>query len=194
MEERQFIRFFSGTGDLRPSKESWSGASFTSRKEEIYRYYYRYFKAYPRKSMDIIKRGVIDIRKDTTLDDLQQLATLIERDYNISCFQIAIYRSNHEAHMLFDCFDRVSKSNYRIHTTQMKHLYVLIIETLNLSVPMKDMIPLMRYYLYYIFKKDKNVFRNRLDVLKHLDLTPKAYRDEAIIHYYIEEVLRGRMK
>ncbi len=194
MAERQFIRFYAANGDLRPAKESWSGGSFATRKEEIYRYYHRYFHAYPRKSMDIIKRGVIDIREDTTLDDLQHLAELIEREYKIQCFQIAIYRSNREAHLLFDCFDRVSKSNYRIHTTQMKHLYVLIVETLNLPVPMKDMIPLLRYFLYYLFKNDKNVFRKRLETLKHLDLTPKAYRDEAIIHCYIEEVLRGRMK
>ena len=86
------IKFSSRYSDLDKTDESWVGASYDDRLEDIMDNIVKTTGFSPSKNMQPIREGVFDIQESTTVDNLRSLAERIRDVYLIDCFQISIDR------------------------------------------------------------------------------------------------------
>ncbi len=168
------IEFSPYQKDLRKYRESWIGCSFAEKKEEINEYIYSHRGAYPSKNMRNIREGVFMAKADTTMEDLQSLATIIKKEYGIDCFQISIEgakKGQVRVHMLFDWYDRENKKVLKLSTTHIANLSVLILHELNLQVPHELTPTWHRYIIRNRYRENKNCFKELEAVCKVKGLT-----------------------
>jgi hypothetical protein len=96
--------------ELTPNNESWKLKEISEAKAEIMDLYRSTIGQKMQEQAVPIKEAVVNIKPDTTMDDLKTLANELENRYGMQCFQIFIHRDegfskdtlNHHAHMVFD--------------------------------------------------------------------------------------------
>lgn len=96
------------------------------------------------KNATPIREGVLNIKPDTTMDDLHRLADILKEKYQIDVFQIYIHRDegrvvdgemklNHHAHILVDWTDPVKGKMLRLNRQDMRDIQTLTAEVLGMK-------------------------------------------------------------
>lgn len=98
------------------------------------------------KNAMVIREAVVNLKPETTMDDLKKLAVELRKQYGIHCFQIHIHRDeghkdpntgefkiNHHAHMVFDWQDRTKGTVVKLNRVQMSQIQTLVANTLEME-------------------------------------------------------------
>ncbi len=98
------------------------------------------------KNAMVIREAVVNLKPETTMDDLKNLAVELRKQYGIHCFQIHIHRDeghkdpntgefkiNHHAHMVFDWQDRTKGTVVKLNRVQMSQIQTLVANTLEME-------------------------------------------------------------
>ena len=132
--------------ELTHLNEVWDAPGFTSiqaAKEEARRLYEDSHLKKQHSKATPIREGVVVIDEKTTMADLQHLATLIERRWDVKCLQIAIHRdeghtnaktwhSNLHAHMIFR-WTNDQGENPRLSKSEMSSLQDMAADALHME-------------------------------------------------------------
>ena len=118
---------------------------------------------------------------------------VIENDYNISCFQIAIDRGSNTAHLLFTWIHPRTALPVRFNNkTKVKLLSAYFVRRLHLEYP-KDMTEWVRYFIMDAYIEDKSVFRKALASLsKKEDSIDKTILVDSLL--YAQYMSEGKVK
>ena len=123
--------------------ESWSEESIESRMHDIRERYERSVGQRMQAKAKPIKEGVVVIRKDTTMEQLQDFAQKCKDQLGISAFQIHIHRDegwmrsknpkmNYHAHIVFDCTNEKGK-NVRLGRQDLCKMQTILAESLGME-------------------------------------------------------------
>lgn len=96
------------------------------------------------KNATPIREGVMNIKPDTTMDDLKELAHVLKEKYKIDVFQIYIHRDegrvvdgemklNHHAHIVADWTDPVKGKMLRLGKQDMRDIQTITAEVLKMK-------------------------------------------------------------
>lgn len=186
----EFIKFIYRDCDLEKGEESWIGAYYDDRLEDIVENFIESTGFKPSKNMRPIREGVFVVKDSTTIDDLKDLAERIKEFYLIDCFQIAIDRESNTAHMLFDFNIRDKGKSVVLNRSEHIVLSVMIILSLDLPYP-DNTDKWMGYFLKGRFTDNESVFEDWLNNLKHKKLNKKDYNLAKEMSIFAKQMCQG---
>ena len=185
------IKFSSRYSDLDKTDESWVGASYDDRLEDIMDNIVKTTGFSPSKNMQPIREGVFDIQESTTVDNLRSLAERIRDVYLIDCFQISIDRETGTAHMLFDFNIRDKGKSVALNRSEQIVLSVMILRFLDLPRP-ECTEEWMGYVLKGRFSENEDVFENWLNNLKHKKLNKNDFNLAKEMSVFVKQMCLGQ--
>lgn len=88
-----------------------------------------------------VREAVLNLRPDTSLQQLRELATVLKEKKGIDCFQIYIHRDegksredlNHHAHMLFDWTDYKTGKSIKLKRADMSQIQTIVADHLGMQ-------------------------------------------------------------
>ena len=130
--------------DLSHLNEYWQSCSQGERLEQIKNIVKERTKRTMQSKATPIREAVIVIDKDTTMQQLQELARKIEAKFGIHCFQIAAHRDegymnakkwtpNLHAHFVFDWTDHQTGKSYKLNREDMVEMQTMVAKELNME-------------------------------------------------------------
>ena len=181
---QQVFKIIPRNRDLHPTKELWVGESYESREAKII----EANGTRPHANMKYVREVTFEIKKNTTLSDLRNLAVAIKEECVIECFQISINRQKNVAHLLFDWYDYNEHQCFYLYESYQMAMSAMIISKLRLPFPQKLNTKWLRYFLTREYKDNHAIYQQLLEELKHKKLTKKAYHLLRQMTEYIEDI------
>lgn len=187
------IRILPRKEDLVRTEEFWQGATYADRDKEIVDFIVEHTSFPPSPNMMYIREGVFHVKETTTLDELRDLAKMIQERLKIVCFQISIDRQKSEAHMLFDWYDRKTVRCCHLTDQHQLKLSTMIIRELEIDdVELRDLF--LRYFLEEDYSYSPEVFSKAIEFLKHTKPSKLIYRVILNSLLYCEKKVQGKVK
>lgn len=98
------------------------------------------------KNAQVIREAVVNLKPNTSMEDLKELSRQLQSQYGINCFQIHIHRDeghkdpetgkfkvNDHAHMLFDWQDKAKGTVIKLNRVQMSQIQTLVANVLEME-------------------------------------------------------------
>ncbi len=125
---------------LTHKNEQWVKAAISDRLASIKETYKNTVKRNLDKRATPIREGVVNLKPESTMDDLHRLAQRLEDKFGIKTFQIYIHRDegvsdekiNHHAHMVFDWTASDGKS-IKLNKLQMIEMQTVVAEVMEME-------------------------------------------------------------
>lgn len=131
--------------DLQKDNKSFVVESIENRLKEIKSHCKKVSGRKLQKNAQPIKEAVVNLKPDTSMDDLKNLAAAIKDKFKVECFQIHIHRDeghkndqgelviNHHAHMLFDWQNKEKGTTMKFNRLHLSQMQTLVAETLQME-------------------------------------------------------------
>lgn len=130
---------------LKKNNVSFVSQSIEDRLTEIKRHCKATSGRKLQKNAEPIKEAVVNLRPDTSMEDLKNLADEIKAKFNVECFQIHIHRDeghkddngniviNDHAHMLFDWQNKEKGTTMKLNKVHMSQMQTLVANSLKME-------------------------------------------------------------
>lgn len=127
--------------DLVKNNQSWKIADIAEKEKQIEAYCKKVSGRKLQKNAEPIREAVLNLNPHHTLEDLQQLAQVLQEEKGIECFQIHIHRDegksqeeiNHHAHMLFSWQDKKTGKTLKLNKTDLSQIQTIVAKTLSME-------------------------------------------------------------
>ena len=127
--------------DLVKNNQSWKIADIAEKEKQIEAYCKKVSGRKLQKNAEPIREAVVNLNPHHTLEDLQQLAQVLQEEKGIECFQIHIHRDegkfqeeiNHHAHMLFSWQDKKTGKTLKLNKTDLSQIQTIVAKTLSME-------------------------------------------------------------
>ena len=189
----EIIKFSVGERNLTRTPEYWEQDTYENRMDDIHQITIAHKGAPPSILKQPIRIGLFPILSTTTIGDLVTLASQIQRQFSISCFQIAIDRDTSTAQMLFDFLNHRTCDCVHLYPSKLKKLSVMVVSVLGLPRP-EGSESWLRDFLVNEYHSDNDVFITTLKHLSHFPLGRRSYRIIKDTLTYVHHVCKGSLK
>lgn len=127
--------------ELVKNNESWKTDEIADREKTIARHCKAVSGRKLQKNAEPIREAVVNLKAEHTIQDLQQLATVLKEKKGIDCFQIFIHRDegksrdelNHHAHMIFDWQDKKTGKTIKLNRQDLSEIQTIVSDTLQMQ-------------------------------------------------------------
>lgn len=196
MSNQQFITFSARRTGLDKLDEYWQSCDFDTIRASVARDIVKARGYEPNSNNRLFREGAFLIKGSTMIEDIVALVGPIKERFGIECFQIAIDRTNNEAHMLFCCLDKKHRNGHSVAMNNTDHTKLSVYLLRKLHLPRPSCADYwQRYFLLDAYTEDKNVFAREVDRIMHDDNIPARSFDviqDAL--NYAENVCKGLVK
>lgn len=131
--------------DLQKDNQSFVDESIEDRMKEIKKHCKQVSGRKLQKNAQPVKEAVVNLKPDTSMEDLKELSSRIKKKFGVECFQIHIHRDeghknekgdlivNHHAHMLFDWQNKKSGKTQKMNRYHLSQIQTLVADTLQME-------------------------------------------------------------
>lgn len=127
--------------DLLWKNEVWRTDEINPRLSSIRQLYKEKVGQNMQKKATPIREAVVNIKSDTTIDDLKALADDLRREKGIDCFQIHVHRDegksiddiNYHAHMVFDWQNKATGKSFKLNRQDISEIQDIVAERLKME-------------------------------------------------------------
>lgn len=127
--------------DLSKNNESWEKDKISDRMKEIKSLCVEKSGRKLQKNAEPIREAVVNIKSNTTMDDLKRMAERLKKEHKIDAFQIHIHRDegksreelNNHAHILFDIQDKDKGTTLKFNKLDLSEIQTIVSEELEME-------------------------------------------------------------
>ena len=131
--------------DLKENNISWVSESIDDRITKIKRHCKMVSGRKLQKNAQPVKEAVVNIKPETTIEDLKHLGESLKDRFGMECFQIHIHRDeghvsdsgeiviNQHAHMLFDWQNKTKGTTLKLNRLHLSQIQTLVSESLQME-------------------------------------------------------------